>query len=69
MFTYWLTSNAFSLAQTGLLRVPAVRARLRIPPPGAPAPGPPKTPGGILGRLRKGERGGVWGGFQVVWGR
>ncbi|KAM6421643.1 mitochondrial inner membrane protein OXA1L [Rhynochetos jubatus] len=28
VFTYWLTSNAFSLAQTGLLRVPALRARL-----------------------------------------
>ncbi|XP_074874648.1 mitochondrial inner membrane protein OXA1L isoform X2 [Buteo buteo] len=53
VFTYWLTSNAFSLAQTGLLRVPAVRARLRIPPPGAPAPSTPKTPGGVLGRLRK----------------
>ncbi|XP_030398742.1 mitochondrial inner membrane protein OXA1L isoform X3 [Gopherus evgoodei] len=31
VFTYWLTSNLFSLAQVGLLRVPAVRARLRIP--------------------------------------
>ncbi|CAM4552134.1 unnamed protein product [Lepidochelys kempii] len=31
VFTYWLTSNLFSLAQVGLLRVPAIRARLRIP--------------------------------------
>ncbi|TFJ97324.1 protein ENL-like [Platysternon megacephalum] len=31
VFTYWLTSNLFSLAQVGFLRVPAVRARLRIP--------------------------------------
>ncbi|XP_065270626.1 mitochondrial inner membrane protein OXA1L [Emys orbicularis] len=31
VFTYWLTSNLFSLAQVGLLRVPAVRTRLRIP--------------------------------------
>uniref|UniRef100_A0A8C0H0E8 OXA1L mitochondrial inner membrane protein n=1 Tax=Chelonoidis abingdonii TaxID=106734 RepID=A0A8C0H0E8_CHEAB len=31
IFTYWLTSNLFSLAQVGLLRVPAVRTRLRIP--------------------------------------
>ncbi|XP_074991364.1 mitochondrial inner membrane protein OXA1L isoform X1 [Calonectris borealis] len=50
VFTYWLTSNAFSLAQTGLLRVPAVRARLRVPPPAAP---PPPRPGGLLGRLRQ----------------
>ncbi|XP_067389252.1 mitochondrial inner membrane protein OXA1L [Emydura macquarii macquarii] len=32
VFTYWLTSNLFSLAQVGLLRIPAVRTRLRIPP-------------------------------------
>ncbi|XP_074838842.1 mitochondrial inner membrane protein OXA1L [Carettochelys insculpta] len=31
IFTYWLTSNLFSLAQVGLLRVPAVRGALRIP--------------------------------------
>ncbi|XP_053115047.1 mitochondrial inner membrane protein OXA1L [Hemicordylus capensis] len=31
IFTYWLTSNVFSLVQVGVLRVPAVRARLRIP--------------------------------------
>ncbi|KAM6188372.1 mitochondrial inner membrane protein OXA1L [Sarcoramphus papa] len=53
VFTYWLTSNAFSLAQTGLLRVPALRARLRVPPPGTPAPSTPKPPGGVLGRLRQ----------------
>ncbi|KAJ6653096.1 hypothetical protein lerEdw1_010182 [Lerista edwardsae] len=31
IFTYWLTSNMFSLVQVAFLRIPAVRARLRIP--------------------------------------
>ncbi|XP_059210711.1 mitochondrial inner membrane protein OXA1L isoform X2 [Centropristis striata] len=31
VFTYWLTSNSFSLAQVALLRHPLVRERLRIP--------------------------------------
>lgn len=35
IFTYWLTSNAFSLLHTGLLRVPALRSRLGLPPPAA----------------------------------
>ncbi|XP_065509098.1 mitochondrial inner membrane protein OXA1L [Caloenas nicobarica] len=60
VLTYWLTSNAFSLLQTGLLRVPALRAWLRIAPPPAPAP-PPAGPAprdkpparGILGRLQE----------------
>uniref|UniRef100_A0A674H780 Mitochondrial inner membrane protein OXA1L-like n=1 Tax=Taeniopygia guttata TaxID=59729 RepID=A0A674H780_TAEGU len=33
VFTYWLTSNSFSLLQTGLLRVPALRAKLGVAPP------------------------------------
>ncbi|XP_063178040.1 mitochondrial inner membrane protein OXA1L [Chroicocephalus ridibundus] len=58
VFTYWLTSNAFSLAQTGLLRVPDPPG----PSPGAPPaflggrqpPTPPgKGPAGLLGRLRQ----------------
>ncbi|XP_030826545.1 LOW QUALITY PROTEIN: mitochondrial inner membrane protein OXA1L [Camarhynchus parvulus] len=58
IFTYWLTSNSFSLLQTGLLRVPALRARLGVAPPPAPPPatptGPaPKSKGGILRQLRK----------------
>ncbi|XP_030018225.1 mitochondrial inner membrane protein OXA1L isoform X3 [Sphaeramia orbicularis] len=31
VFTYWLTSNCFSLGQVALLRHPEVRKRLRIP--------------------------------------
>ncbi|XP_040886871.1 mitochondrial inner membrane protein OXA1L [Toxotes jaculatrix] len=31
VFTYWLTSNCFSLGQVALLRHPLVRERLRIP--------------------------------------
>ncbi|GAB0202260.1 mitochondrial inner membrane protein OXA1L [Grus japonensis] len=53
VFTYWLTSNTFSLAQTALLRVPALRARLGVPPPGTPGPGTPKPAGGLLSRLRQ----------------
>ncbi|KAM9251665.1 mitochondrial inner membrane protein OXA1L [Cariama cristata] len=53
VFTYWLTSNAFSLAQTGLLRIPALRARLGVPRPSAPPADTPKPPRGLLGRLRQ----------------
>nr|XP_060636037.1 mitochondrial inner membrane protein OXA1L-like [Anolis sagrei ordinatus] len=31
VFTYWMTSNLFSLVQVGVLRIPAIRTRLRIP--------------------------------------
>ncbi|XP_064416439.1 mitochondrial inner membrane protein OXA1L [Latimeria chalumnae] len=31
IFTYWLTSNLFSLAQVGFLRLPIVRKKLSIP--------------------------------------
>lgn len=31
MFTYWLTSNCFSLGQVLLLRLPAIREKLNIP--------------------------------------
>ena len=31
VFTYWLTSNCFSLGQVALLRHPLIRDRLRIP--------------------------------------
>nr|AAI52010.1 Oxa1l protein [Danio rerio] len=31
VFTYWMTSNLFSLAQVAVLRHPAVRQKLRIP--------------------------------------
>ncbi|XP_062371862.1 mitochondrial inner membrane protein OXA1L isoform X2 [Sardina pilchardus] len=43
VFTYWMTSNLFSLGQVALLRIPAVRQKLRIPeriihPPSAMPP-------------------------------
>ncbi|XP_066063736.1 mitochondrial inner membrane protein OXA1L-like [Chamaea fasciata] len=58
VFTYWLTSNSFSLLQTGLLRVPALRAKLGVAPP---LDTPPVTPpghapsakGGIFKQLQK----------------
>ncbi|NWI40423.1 OXA1L protein, partial [Picathartes gymnocephalus] len=54
VFTYWLTSNSFSLLQTGLLRVPALRARLGVAPVQAPPPGAaPQRKAGILRQLRK----------------
>ncbi|XP_068854564.1 mitochondrial inner membrane protein OXA1L-like [Aphelocoma coerulescens] len=56
VFTYWLTSNGFSLLQTGLLRVPALRAKLGVAPPLAPPPGAgpaPSEKGGILRQLKK----------------
>ncbi|KAG8596241.1 hypothetical protein GDO81_001781 [Engystomops pustulosus] len=31
VFTYWVTSNFFSIAQVAFLRIPAVRTKLRIP--------------------------------------
>ncbi|NXB85999.1 OXA1L protein, partial [Vidua chalybeata] len=56
VFTYWLTSNSFSLLQTGLLRVPALRAKLGVaPPPAAQATptGPaPRGKGGVLQQLK-----------------
>ncbi|XP_071885809.1 LOW QUALITY PROTEIN: mitochondrial inner membrane protein OXA1L [Anas platyrhynchos] len=62
VFLYWLTSNSFSLLQTGLLRVPALRARLRVPaPPPRLRPAhaglwPRPLRGGILGKLRQNWR-------------
>ncbi|XP_071311753.1 LOW QUALITY PROTEIN: mitochondrial inner membrane protein OXA1L-like [Agelaius tricolor] len=58
IFTYWLTSNSFSLLQTGLLRIPALRARLGMAPPPATPPATPTGPGpqskgGILKQLKK----------------
>ncbi|OCT98018.1 hypothetical protein XELAEV_18010246mg [Xenopus laevis] len=31
VFTYWVASNVFSLAQVGFLKIPAVRKKLKIP--------------------------------------
>ncbi|XP_076828340.1 mitochondrial inner membrane protein OXA1L [Brachyhypopomus gauderio] len=54
VFTYWLTSNVFTLGQVALLRHPAVRQKLRIPvrithPPSALPPNE-----GFLASIKKG---------------
>ncbi|NXF13319.1 OXA1L protein, partial [Smithornis capensis] len=59
VFTYWLTSNSFSLLQTLLLRVPALRAKVGMAPPPAtatptPTGFPQKKKEGLLTRLKKG---------------
>ncbi|KAL8177226.1 UNVERIFIED_CONTAM: hypothetical protein K2H54_043515 [Gekko kuhli] len=61
IFTYWMTSNLFTLAQVVLLRVPAVRTRLRIPErvEHDPSALPPQE--GFLKSLKKG-----WKNAQVV---
>ncbi|KAJ4949172.1 hypothetical protein JOQ06_020690 [Pogonophryne albipinna] len=51
VFTYWLTSNCFSLGQVALLRHPLVRERLKIP---AMIPHPiPANSDGLLESIRK----------------
>ncbi|XP_041326550.1 mitochondrial inner membrane protein OXA1L, partial [Pyrgilauda ruficollis] len=70
VFTYWLTSNSFSLLQTGLLRVPALRSKLGVAPPPAPPQATPtghapQSKGGILTQLKKGEK---WGKNGNFWG-
>ncbi|XP_060111391.1 mitochondrial inner membrane protein OXA1L [Heteronotia binoei] len=61
IFTYWMTSNLFTLAQVGLLRVPAIRTRLRIPErvEHSPSALPPQE--GFLQSLKKG-----WKNAQMV---
>ncbi|KAK5848282.1 hypothetical protein PBY51_005910 [Eleginops maclovinus] len=51
VFTYWLTSNCFSLGQVALLRHPLVRERLKIP---AMIPHPiPANSDGLMESIRK----------------
>nr|XP_015802310.2 mitochondrial inner membrane protein OXA1L isoform X1 [Nothobranchius furzeri] len=54
VFTYWLTSNCFSLCQVALLRHPAVRQKLKIPERiKHPESAMPKTDG-VIESMRKG---------------
>ncbi|CAN9509605.1 unnamed protein product [Ophioblennius macclurei] len=54
VFTYWLTSNCFSLGQVALLRHPVVRDRFRIPEriQHSPAAMPPSD--GLIESMKKG---------------
>lgn len=55
VFTYWLTSNCFSLGQVALLRLPFVREKLRIPERiKHPASSMPQNDG-FVQSLKKGE--------------
>ncbi|XP_077401466.1 mitochondrial inner membrane protein OXA1L [Vanacampus margaritifer] len=54
VFTYWLTSNCFSLAQVALLKHPLVREKLRIPERiNHPASDLPQNDG-VIASMRKG---------------
>ncbi|XP_033928398.1 mitochondrial inner membrane protein OXA1L [Melopsittacus undulatus] len=56
IFTYWLTSNSFSLLHVALLRVPALRARLGLPPPvkgGGVTPGGGGEKKGLIARMKQ----------------
>ncbi|XP_060769699.1 mitochondrial inner membrane protein OXA1L [Neoarius graeffei] len=54
VFTYWMTSNLFSLGQVALLRHPAVREKLRIPPRVTHAPSALPPSDGFVESVRKG---------------
>ncbi|KAJ1137362.1 hypothetical protein NDU88_003773 [Pleurodeles waltl] len=56
IFTYWTTSNLFSLAQVGFLRIPAVRTKLRIPEKIKHDPSVLPQQEGFLKSLKKGWR-------------
>uniref|UniRef100_A0ACB8EXI3 Uncharacterized protein n=1 Tax=Sphaerodactylus townsendi TaxID=933632 RepID=A0ACB8EXI3_9SAUR len=58
IFTYWMTSNLFSLVQVAVLRIPAVRDRLRIPERVQHDPSVLPAQEGFLKSLKKGEPGG-----------
>lgn len=65
VFTYWMTSNCFSLAQVGLLKHPLVRQKLRIPERiEHPTSALPQNDG-FIETIRKGGCGGTDG--DVSW--
>ncbi|XP_048373475.1 mitochondrial inner membrane protein OXA1L [Sphaerodactylus townsendi] len=61
IFTYWMTSNLFSLVQVAVLRIPAVRDRLRIPERVQHDPSVLPAQEGFLKSLKKG-----WKNAQTV---
>ena len=52
LFCYWVTNNVFSLGQTLLLKVPAVKKSFGIWNPPKPVPGAP-APKGIVDELKE----------------
>ncbi|KAJ8268750.1 hypothetical protein COCON_G00113570 [Conger conger] len=75
VFTYWLTSNLFSLGQVALLKHPAIRQRLRIPerithpPPPLPPPPASSRPSRLAGQTLSSPN--SWrrekGGLKITW--
>ncbi|XP_060137822.1 mitochondrial inner membrane protein OXA1L [Zootoca vivipara] len=61
IFTYWLTSNLFSLVQVAFLRLPAVRTRLGIPDRVQHDPSVLPAQGGFIKSFKKG-----WKNAQVA---
>uniref|UniRef100_A0A670Z0A4 Membrane insertase YidC/Oxa/ALB C-terminal domain-containing protein n=1 Tax=Pseudonaja textilis TaxID=8673 RepID=A0A670Z0A4_PSETE len=56
IFTYWLTSNLYSLGQVLLLRLPSVRTFFRIPKQQVHKPAEGETQKGMIDNLKDGER-------------
>nr|XP_046236426.1 mitochondrial inner membrane protein OXA1L [Scatophagus argus] len=54
VFTYWLTSNCFSLVQVALLRHPVIRNKLKIPKKIEHPPSALPQRGGLMENMKKG---------------
>uniref|UniRef100_A0A6J0V4C6 Mitochondrial inner membrane protein OXA1L n=1 Tax=Pogona vitticeps TaxID=103695 RepID=A0A6J0V4C6_9SAUR len=54
IFLYWVTSNLFSLVQLAVLRVPAIRTRLRIERPPQQNTGPQEPQESFISSIKKG---------------
>lgn len=55
MFTYWFTSNCFSLGQVALLRLPLIRNKFGIPERIKHPPSALPQNGGLIESMKKGE--------------
>ncbi|XP_007436444.1 mitochondrial inner membrane protein OXA1L isoform X1 [Python bivittatus] len=54
IFTYWLTSNLFSMVQVSLLRLPALRTFFRIPNQKVHSPAAIRSQRGLIESIKKG---------------